>query len=185
MTTSATSCAVYAAPSRLRTSRMCRSSRESNAADPSGSVARSSSAIPSPPGRIECRPVSARRRRSGRREAVAVGRKAAAVDLMTHERVSGQQPEGVDDEDRRHGERDRGDDEHGRHGSAAPRSRLAQSPKRCWISCQTVTESTTLATRRTTSTTQNRIPARFVRLRCAMRAFRRARCRRTVCWTCS
>ena len=57
MTTSATSCAVYAAPSRLRTSRMCRSSRESNAVDPSGSVARSSSAIPSLPGRIECRPV--------------------------------------------------------------------------------------------------------------------------------
>jgi len=32
---------------------------------------------------------------------------------------------------------------------------------------------------------KSRLRPRLVRLRCAMRAFRRARCRRTVFWTCS
>ena len=54
-----------------------------------------------------------------------------------------------------------------------------QRPKRRWISCQIVTSRATLATRRTSSTSQNRIPARRVRLRCSIRALRRARWSRT------
>ena len=49
--------------------------------------ARSSSTIPSDPGWIERRPVSASASRSVRRQAVAVGGKPVATELVAHERV--------------------------------------------------------------------------------------------------
>ena len=60
---------------------------------------------------------------------------------MPDEAVGGEQAERVDDEDRRHGERDHDDAERRRHGSTTALRGLAQRPKRDWISCQIVTES--------------------------------------------
>ena len=93
-----------AAPKTERTSCIWASSRRSNAGDPSGSVARSSSTMPSEPGPIDAEARERQRLALLLVQPVAVGREPVAAELPAHARVRREDTEGVDDEHRRDGD---------------------------------------------------------------------------------